>query len=44
MTIINIETNPDPKDVQFLDDQINAFNFAATGITDGELLAIFLPR
>jgi GNAT superfamily N-acetyltransferase len=42
MTIFKIETNPDLKDVQFLEDQITAFNFAATGITDGELLAIFL--
>jgi ribosomal protein S18 acetylase RimI-like enzyme len=42
MTIYAIETNPDPKDVQFLDDQINEFNFATTGIYDGELLAIFL--
>jgi ribosomal protein S18 acetylase RimI-like enzyme len=42
MTLYHIENEPDPKDVQFLDDQIIAFNFAATDITDGELLAIFL--
>jgi ribosomal protein S18 acetylase RimI-like enzyme len=37
-----IETNPDLKHVLFLEDQINEFNFKTTGITDGELLAIFL--
>lgn len=42
MSLYRIETQPDPKDVTFLDDQITAFNFATTGITDGELLAIFL--
>jgi GNAT superfamily N-acetyltransferase len=42
MSLYPIETDPDPKDVQFLDDQITDFNFAATGIYDGELLSIFL--
>ncbi len=37
-----VETEPDPRDVQYLEDQIIAFNFQATGITDGELLAIFV--
>jgi GNAT superfamily N-acetyltransferase len=38
----HIETAPNPKDVNFLDDQITAFNFAATGVYDGELLSIFV--
>ena len=42
MKIFQIESDPNPQDVQFLDDQITTFNFNATGITDGELLAIFL--
>jgi len=36
---MDIVTNPDPKDVSFLEDQINDFNFRTTGITDGELLS-----
>ena len=42
MPLFDIETDPDPKDVQFLDDRITDFNFAATGIYDGKLLSIFL--
>jgi ribosomal protein S18 acetylase RimI-like enzyme len=42
MPLYHIESDPDPKDVQFLDDQITDFNFATTGIYDGLLLAIFL--
>jgi ribosomal protein S18 acetylase RimI-like enzyme len=37
-----VETRPDPADVQFLEDQINAFNIATTGMRDAGLLAIFL--
>jgi GNAT superfamily N-acetyltransferase len=37
-----IENQPDPKAIQFLEEQIYDFNVAATGITDGELLSIFL--
>jgi GNAT superfamily N-acetyltransferase len=33
---------PDIHDVQFLDDKIYEFNVERTGITDGQLLAIFL--
>ena len=42
MPFYHIESNPHPKDIQFLGDQIIAFNITATGITDGELLAVFL--
>ncbi len=35
------ETEPDPADVAFLEARINEYNFATTGITDGELLALF---
>jgi hypothetical protein len=41
-TFYPIDTDPSREDVQFLEDRINEFNFAATGITDGELLAIFV--
>lgn len=34
--------NPNPDDLQFLEDQINEFNFATTGIRDARLLAILL--
>ena len=39
---LTVETSPDPADVQFLDDQINAFNIATTGVDDARLLAIFV--
>jgi GNAT superfamily N-acetyltransferase len=39
---LRVETEPAPGDVQFLDDQINAFNVEQTGIEDGKLLAIFV--
>jgi hypothetical protein len=38
MTLTPIEPTPD--DVQYLEDRIYEFNAAATGIDDGELLAI----
>jgi ribosomal protein S18 acetylase RimI-like enzyme len=41
-TPLVVETEPDPKAVQFLDDQIYAFNAARTGYDDGKLLAIFV--
>jgi hypothetical protein len=37
-----IETNPAPDDVQFLDDRLYELNMAATGIDDGHLLGIFV--
>ena len=37
-----VETHPDPKDVVFLEDRINEFNLATTGIDFGGLLAIFV--
>ncbi len=41
MPPLTIETEPDPKDLQFLEDRIIEFNYQATGYTDGKLLAIF---
>ena len=35
-------SEPSPGDVQYLEDRIYEFNSAATGITDGEWLAIFV--
>ena len=37
-----ISTEPTPGDVQYLEDRIYEFNSAATGITDGEWLTIFV--
>jgi GNAT superfamily N-acetyltransferase len=37
-----IETAPAPDDIQFLDDRLYEYNMEATGIRDGELLAIFV--
>jgi GNAT superfamily N-acetyltransferase len=37
-----INSDPDPQDVSFLEDRINEFNFAATGCYDAELLSIFV--
>src|SRR5512134_1638625 len=37
-----IDTEPTPDDVRYLEDQLYEFNSAATGITDGEWLAIFV--
>ena len=37
-----ISTEPAPNEVQYLEDRIYEFNSAATGITDGEWLAIFV--
>jgi GNAT superfamily N-acetyltransferase len=37
-----VETAPDQDDVQFLEDEINAYNVAVTGIDDWQALAIFV--
>jgi GNAT superfamily N-acetyltransferase len=37
-----IRTQPTPDEVQYLEDRIYEFNSAATGITGGEWLAIFV--
>ena len=39
---IIIITRPTPDQVQYLEDQIYEFNSSATGITDGQWLAIFV--
>jgi GNAT superfamily N-acetyltransferase len=37
-----IEASPTPAEIQYLEDRLYEFNSAATGITDGEWLAIFV--
>ena len=37
-----ISTEPAPNEVQYLEDRLYEFNSAATGITDGQWLAIFV--
>jgi GNAT superfamily N-acetyltransferase len=37
-----IENDPDPRDLDFLEDQINAYNVAVTGIVDWYPLASFV--
>jgi GNAT superfamily N-acetyltransferase len=37
-----VEADPTPEQVQYLEDRIYEFNSGATGITDGEWLAIFV--
>lgn len=37
-----IETEPRLEDVQYLEDRLYEYNVSATGIADGELLAIFV--
>jgi GNAT superfamily N-acetyltransferase len=37
-----VENDPDPSDLDFLEDQINAYNVAVTGIVDWYPLAIFV--
>lgn len=39
---LSIIDNPDPQDVQFLDNSLAQFNVSQTGITDARLLTIFL--
>ena len=36
------EEHPDPRDLDFLEDQINSYNMAVTGIVDWYPLAIFV--
>lgn len=42
MLPVPIGDSPSLLDIQFLEDQINEFNFATTGIRDGQTLAAFL--
>ena len=37
-----VETEPDPRQVQYLEDRIYEFNSGVTGIRDGEWLSIFV--
>jgi ribosomal protein S18 acetylase RimI-like enzyme len=37
-----VDEHPDPRDLEFLEDQINAYNVAVTGIVDWYPLAIFV--
>ena len=37
-----VETDPAPGEIQYLEDRLYEFNTAATGITDGQGLAIFV--
>lgn len=37
-----VEDHPDPRDTEFLADQIDAYNMAVTGITDWHPLAVFV--
>jgi ribosomal protein S18 acetylase RimI-like enzyme len=39
---LTVETRPNPNDIDFLDEQINGFNIATTGIDDWQALAIFV--
>src|SRR5512135_430759 len=39
---LTIHEDPDSQDVHFLEDRLNEYNIASTGISDGRLLAIFL--
>ncbi len=41
MQSLAVELHPDPADLAFLEDQINAYNIAVTGIDDWQALAIF---
>jgi hypothetical protein len=34
--------DPAPEDIQFLEDRLYEFNSAATGVTDGRILGVFL--
>jgi hypothetical protein len=41
---LDISAEPTPCEVQYLEDRLYEFNSGATGITDGEWLAIFYAR
>ena len=38
----SVSAHPDPRDVRFLDERINAFNVESTHIHDGKEIAIFM--
>ena len=42
MNTLQIDTNPSPEEAEFLEDQINRYNIAVTGIDDWQALAIVL--
>jgi ribosomal protein S18 acetylase RimI-like enzyme len=42
LSTLTIESDPAPADLQFLEDQINAYNMAQTGYYDFQPLAIFV--
>src|SRR5215831_6203706 len=39
---LTLESHPKQEDVQFLEDRLHEYNDAQTGITDGQLLALFI--
>jgi ribosomal protein S18 acetylase RimI-like enzyme len=39
---LEIDTEPKPEEVRLLEDHLNEFNIAATGVSDGKFLALFL--
>jgi hypothetical protein len=39
---LTVETHPRQEDVQYLEDRLHEYNDAQTGITDGQLLALFI--
>ena len=42
LPVLMVESDPAPGDLQFLDNQINAYNMAQTGYYDFQWLAIFV--
>jgi hypothetical protein len=39
---LEIDTDPKPEEVRLLEDRVDEFNIAATGVSDGKFLAMFL--
>ena len=39
---LSVSAHPDPRDVRFLDERINAFNVESTHVDDGKEVAIFI--
>ena len=39
---LTVESHPRQEDVQFLEDRLHEYNDAQTGITDGQVLALFI--
>ena len=39
---LTLETTPDPKDIQFIDQSLHNFNSSQTGMNDGRRLALFV--